>query len=307
MYQVDVTKPVPADRSEIFPPLALNSESLLWRYADQRMGLTGLAAGLLQLMHPGIGAGVVSHSNFFDDPWDRIFRSLPQIMSVIFEAPGEPAERAGRKVRNHHRRINGVDYLGRQYDALDPETYWFAHATFQYSVHEVAENYSFNRMTLPLKEQLYREGVEWYRRYDVPMDPVPPDYAAFVTKWSEVCTTVLEITPAADRALDIALNGSANLTILPTWTEPLQKYVITPVLRLTALGGMPPIVRDRFGLPWTLENQVELGILRQVIKRTWRFTPEWLRWGPQGVAGRQRERIERKLASIEADVSIEAA
>jgi uncharacterized protein (DUF2236 family) len=70
---------------------------------------------------------------------------------------------------------------------------------------------------------------------------------------------------------------------------------------------MPPIVRDRFGLPWTLENQVELGILRQVIKRTWRFTPEWLRWGPQGVAGRQRERIERKLASIEADVSIEAA
>jgi len=41
---------------ERFPAMPLGVSSLLWRYADQRMEFTGLTAGLLPLMHPGIGA-----------------------------------------------------------------------------------------------------------------------------------------------------------------------------------------------------------------------------------------------------------
>src|SRR5690606_38178715 len=42
-------------------------EQLLWRWAtDWRLGLTGLSNGILQLMLPGLGAGVAQHSDFFN-------------------------------------------------------------------------------------------------------------------------------------------------------------------------------------------------------------------------------------------------
>jgi uncharacterized protein (DUF2236 family) len=272
-----------------FAPMELGLDSLLWRWADQRMSLTGLTAGLLQLMHPHIGAGVIGHSDFFTDPWDRVIRSIPQILDVVYAGPG--AEAAGHKVRNYHRRIKGTDYLGRPYDALAPETYWFAHATFQHSVHQIADRFSHHRVTPEERELLYREGIEWYRRYGVTMDPVPPDHAAFVTKWSRYCTDELEMTPAAERVLDMSLQGKAeNLPGLPSWTLPIQRHLLTPIFRLTQIGGLPRIVRDRFGIPWTLQNQVELDLLERFVRRTWRFLPERARCAPQGIEARRRER-----------------
>ena len=56
----------------------LGPGSLLWSIAgDPRSLIPGTAAGIMQLMLPGLGAGVTDHSNFFDDPFDRIFRSIP--------------------------------------------------------------------------------------------------------------------------------------------------------------------------------------------------------------------------------------
>lgn len=304
MYQATTDGPV-----DPFPPIPLDSSTLLWRYADQRMGLTGLTAGLLQLMHPGIGAGVVDHSDFFNDPWDRVIRSIPQIMAVVYG--GDAAEAAGRRVRNHHRRIRGTDELGRPYDGLDPETYWWAHATFQHSVHQVAERFSHRRMTPELREQLYREGVEWYRRYDVSMAPVPPSYPTFATKWSVVCTAELEMTRAAERVLDMSLHGRAeHLPGLPEWTVPLQRTIVTPIFRLTQIGGLPKIVRDRFDIPWTLSDQVELDLLERLVRRTWGYLPPSVRLTPEGAAGRAREAAERAASELPAageDVSADAA
>ena len=96
----------------------LGPGSFLWRWAgDNRLGFTGLAAGILQLMHPGLGAGVVQHSAFFTEPWDRIFRSIPEIIGVIYDGP--EAEATGLRVRDYHRRISGTDDQGRRYSALE--------------------------------------------------------------------------------------------------------------------------------------------------------------------------------------------
>ena len=54
--------------------------SLHWRYAGEVRGyLLLVKAGLLQLMHPGLGAGVEHHSDFFAEPWERVLRSVPEI------------------------------------------------------------------------------------------------------------------------------------------------------------------------------------------------------------------------------------
>ena len=273
-------------------PRPVGPGSLLWRYAgDRRVGFTGLTAGLLQLLHPAIGAGVAQHSDFFRDPWDRIIRSIPQIMGVIYDPDGE---QIGRRVRDRHITIKGTDEAGRKYRALDPETYWWAHATFQWSAETGADRFDAHRLTRSERDELYLDGVEWYRRYGVSMKPVPPDRKAFQVKWDHVLTTVLEPNSAADRALDMALHSrSAELPFLPSWTRILQPLVISPVLRLTAIGGMPPVVRKRFAIPWRPDEELEYRMLQLAIRELFRNMPAAVRYGPVATKG-YRDRLARE-------------
>lgn len=271
----------------VWPSRPLDERSLLWRYAgDHRLALTGLSAGLLQLMHPAIGAGVAQHSSFFDDPWDRIIRSVPQILGVIYDpAP----EATGRRVRDYHRSIRGVDHLGRRYSALEPATFWWAHATFQYSVEQVIDRFDARRLRPAERQGLYLDGIEWYRRYGVSMRPVPPDHASFRAEWKRVCREVLEMTPAAERAVEMALRDrSLGAPFLPRWTRPLQPLIVTPLLQLTAIGGLPVSVKKRFGIPWRVDQEVEYRTLQLAVREWFRWLPDGLRHGPTAAQARRR-------------------
>jgi uncharacterized protein (DUF2236 family) len=274
-----------------FEPRPVGPGSLLWRYAgDRRVAFTGLTAGLLQLLHPAIGAGVAQHSDFFDDPWDRIIRSIPQIMGVIYEPDGEEI---GRRVRDRHTTIKGTDEAGRRYRAVSPETFWWAHATFQWSAETVADRFDAHRLSPTEREELYLDGVEWYRRYGVSMKPVPADRAAFQAKWDDVVANVLEHNTAADRAIDMALHSrTASLPFLPGWTRILQPLVISPILRLTAIGGMPPAVRMRFAIPWRPDEELEYRMLQLAIRELFRNMPAAGRYGPAATQG-YRARLAR--------------
>src|SRR3546814_18344374 len=114
-------------------------------------------------MHPAIGAALIEHSNFFDDPVDRVFRSLPRILGTVYDEDGYAT---GRDVRDVHRTIKGDDDgHGNKYHSLDPETFWWAHATFQFMAEQVADR--FDRHELPPDEraQLYPAGVTGSPRY----------------------------------------------------------------------------------------------------------------------------------------------
>ena len=275
-------------------PIDLGPDSLLWRWAgDNRLSFTGLSAGILQLMHPGLGAGVVQHSAFFTEPWDRIIRSLPEILGVVYDGP--EAETTGHRVRDYHRRIKGVDDQGRRYSALAPETFWWAHATFQFAVEGVVDRFDPHRLRDDEREQLYREGIEWYRRYGVSMRPVPATRADFGTVWDRSCTEVLEMTAAAERAIDMALHDKVtDMPGLPWWSVPIQREIITPLFRLTAIGGLPAPVRERFGIPWGAVEAAELKLLEVWVRETWRFMPRPLRWAPRAAEGWRREARDRR-------------
>jgi uncharacterized protein (DUF2236 family) len=269
------------------PVRPLGPGSLLWRYAgDRRLAFTGLTAGILQLMHPAVAAGVVDHSAFFTDPWERIMRSVPQIIGVVYS---EDPEALGRRVASYHRRIRGTDHLGRPYDALDPATFWWPHATFQNAVEQIADVYDHHRLTSGERERLYLDGVEWYRRYGLPMDAVPVDRTGFVEEWDRCAREVLELTPAAERVIDIALHDrTMDLVFLPGWTRPFHARFATPVLRLTAIGGLPAGVRSRMSIPWSEREEAEYRLLGAGIRGLWRLLPAPKRLGPTARAAISR-------------------
>jgi uncharacterized protein (DUF2236 family) len=280
----------------------LGPESLLWRWAgDTRIAFMGATIGLLQLMHPAIGAGVLEHSDFFGDPYGRVFRSLPRILGAVYDGP--ESDRTGREVRDFHRTIKGLDDHGRRYHALDPETFWWAHATFQYMAEQVADRFDRHRLTPDEREQLYQEGIEWYRRYGVSDRSVPADRAAFQEKWDFYCAEVLEVNAASSWVLD-SLRGAAlsaeplvppQLALLrPLAKTTLARHSVFRVVRMCAFGGLPPVVRERFGIEWSSVDAVALDGLELAVRNAWPIVPTTVRWQPRALEGWQRVRAEQR-------------
>ena len=305
MYQREAADPGPEqDRRRI----ELGPDSLLWRWAgDTRIAFMGATIGLLQLLHPAIGAGVLEHSDFFGDPYGRVFRSLPRILGAVYDGP--EANDTGRQVRDFHRTIKGVDEQGRRYHALDPETFWWAHATFQYMAEQVADRFDRHQLTPDEREQLYQEGREWYRRYGVSDRSLPPDRAAFQEKWDSYCTDVLEINAAASWVLHAlrqpVLSAEPLLPPQLALLRPLVKtgpvrYSVFRIVRLCGFGGLPPIVRERFGIEWSGVDAVALDGLELAVRNAWPFVPATMRWQPRALEGWQRVRAEQAAPAVEA-------
>jgi uncharacterized protein (DUF2236 family) len=277
----------------------LGPDSLLWRYAgDTRIAFLGGTIGLLQLMHPAIGAGVMEHSDFFGDPFDRVFRSLPAILGAVYDGPEAVA--TGRWVRDQHTSIQGVDADGRRYHALDPATYWWAHATFQFMAEQVVDRFDDRRLTPAEREQLYQEGVTWYRRYGVSERVVPADRAAFQQEWDRVCAEVLEMNDAVafvlrmlDKPLRLELPRPLGVLNPVLRRGPVARLVAVPA-RISAIGGLPPVVRERFDIPWTRSDQRQLDALELAVRKGWRFVPFSQRWQPRAQDGWKRVRAERR-------------
>lgn len=232
--------------------------SLLWGIAgDPRSLIPGTAAGIMQLMLPGLGAGVTDHSNFFDDPFDRIFRSIPVIWGSIFTVDDAEGDERGRGIRDLHKDIKGTDHHGERYHALDPDVFWWAHATFTWEYFRARELFFAVPLRRHQQEQLYAETVTWYRRYGLSDRPVPRDLDAFRARFDEICRHELEITPAVAWVLDPKKNPAATVareersTGAKAFVGNLATQASSELLRTMVYGVMPDAVRRRFDFRWT--------------------------------------------------------
>src|SRR5690606_29928376 len=174
---------------------------------------------------------------------------------------------------------------------LDPFTYWWAHATFQYMAEQVVDRYDDRRLTPDEREQLYQEGVTWDRRYAVSERAVPATRADFQVEWDRVCAEELEMNEAAEFVLGM-LRKPVRLDLprpLGVINPILRKRPIAKALRvpvwISAIGGLPPVVRERFDIPWSRTDQLQLDALELAVRKTWRFVPQSQRWQPRALAG----------------------
>lgn len=266
---------------------ALGPDSLTWRlFGDWRGVLIALWAGSMQNMHPQLGAAVERHSRFFEERWQRLFRSLYPIGGVVYD--GDRAERTGRQVRDYHRGISGVDSKGRRYNALDPATYFWAHSTFLMSIVVMCQ-YLGTPLTEPEKQQLYTEGVRWYAMYGMPMRDVPPNWASFQRYWDHMCAEVLEDNKATRDVLDLRrLDKPPLVRWLP---DPLWSPLRIPLargFRWLTIGMYPDSVRQRLGLSWSPWDERRLRLFGMVLRTIWRLVPPARRYHPRARAAWHR-------------------
>nr|WP_262485186.1 oxygenase MpaB family protein [Corynebacterium poyangense] len=104
----------------------LGPHSILWqRFGDWRSLFAAVLAGTLQVTQKDISRALVQHSNFFDNEVGHLVRSAFPIIRAVYED-----EDVGAMIRDFHREIKGTHTDGSRYHSMNPEPYYWAHATF---------------------------------------------------------------------------------------------------------------------------------------------------------------------------------
>lgn len=230
----------------------LGPDSLTWRYfADRRMLLLGPRAAVLQNMLPSLGQGVEDHSVWFAETLARLQRSIPPIYNTVF---GKDPATSGHEVRDFHRGIKGKlpeRYGGRHYSALNPDTYYWAHATFLEHLITCTDTF-IRRLSEEEKDQLVAESVTWYHRYGVsePAD-MPRTWAQFQAYWDDTLERRLVKHRTAAYGVGYATKGWPRPKQVPAPVWAVVSIPLNSASAFITIGGMPERGRDLLELPWS--------------------------------------------------------
>ncbi|WP_033332552.1 oxygenase MpaB family protein [Actinomadura welshii] len=273
----------------------LGPGSLTWRYfGDTRMLLVGPRAAVLQNMLPELGQGVLDHSVFFSETFARVKRSAGPILNTVYG--GERSAETGRKVRDYHRGIKGTMPDGSRYHALDPETYYWAHATFLDTMLYCVETF-IRPLTEAEKRRVYEESKTWFRMYGVSDRAMPDDWEEFQAYWKRMLDEVIAPHRTARYGVGYVTKG---LPAPPRVPAPLWRAVSPPldaVARFITVGGLHPRMRELLDLPWSTADERRYRRFAAAVRagnRVWPLLPEAVRYLPQARRAFRRARRDRR-------------
>ncbi len=240
----------------------------IWRvHADAAMFPGGLAALLLQSLHPLAMAGVAGHSGYKGDPWGRLQRTSHYLAVTTFGTVAD-AERAIETVRAVHGRVRGVAPDGRSYAASDPHLLRWVHAAEVRSFLSAFQAYAAAPLT-PEEADLY---VAQTARPATLLGAT--DLPATVAGLDDLVASYrpeLEGTPAAREATRFML------------LNPPVPLIARPGYALIAAGGvalLPPWARRALRLPLR-------GPGVAVATRAGAASAALVRWGMAGLEERR--------------------
>ncbi|HET7267595.1 MAG TPA: oxygenase MpaB family protein [Oleiagrimonas sp.] len=251
-------------------PGLFGPDSMTWKlHADfPSMMAGGLAALMLQMLHPLALAAVWDYSSFRDDILGRL-RSTTAFVGRTTYAPRVPAEEAITKVRRIHRHVVGTAADGRAYRADDPHLLNWVHCAECWCFLRAYETYCRGPLPTVMQDRYLRE-MAWVAEElgarDVPatVDELDAFFAGVRSelvcdaRTREVLRILGEIRlpiPMAGLSRNVFLGAAAAL--LPDWA--LALFGRTRLARVRdhaaaqSLKVVAPSIRDAMaegGLAW---------------------------------------------------------
>ncbi|MFD9497837.1 oxygenase MpaB family protein [Streptomyces sp. NPDC060035] len=262
------------------PPSAATAPlrgSAAWRYfGDLRNLLIAPQLLLLQVAHPVVGAGVEDHSDFRAEPWQRLWRTVSSLHTVIYG--GQAAATAeGARLRRVHKPMKGTDNQGRRYHALNPEAYHWVHATLvrgAYDGHRI-----FGKGFSAEETEVYYRGMRDVGRiWGLGDHHLPPDWEAFCAYYDEMVGERLELNQSVlDVLNELRSPQKPPVRWLPgaLW-RPVGAKAAHYALLVT-VGTLPPVLRERLGLDWSPRQERSLRRFARLVRVLLRLVPPPLR------------------------------
>jgi uncharacterized protein (DUF2236 family) len=239
-------------------------DSVTWRVnREGALLLGGGRALILQVAHPLVAAGVADHSNYREDPWGRLYRTLDVTTRVIFGST-DTAEEAAERLWNVHGRVRGVTTesggrypKGTPYDAREPDLLTWVWATLVDTSLLVYSRY-VGSLTVVERNAYYDEQKLLAEKFGIPPGHVPETYGDFNHYFDEML--------AGDRiAVTDALRDVVDATVRPEL--PFVAKPLVEALNLATVGMLPAGLRTDLGLPWG-PNRERLFAASRTLGRT---------------------------------------
>ena len=252
--------------------------SASWQVDREALLLAGgTCALLMQLAHPAVAAAVAEHSDFRDDPFGRLRRTVTASYAVVFGSTPR-AERAIRRINAIHGVVSGrVPETGQPYQALDPDLLLWVHATLVDTALRVYERY-----VAPLPpaagEAYHDEARRVAIRLGVPASVVPPTLVDLRARMAAMLETgEVQVTPTA-RML-------APSVLYPSRAMP---RLLWDAAHLVSFSVMPPAIRAGYGIPWSKARDRGMRRVAAVSRRMLPLVPAALRHVPHARTAERR-------------------
>jgi len=158
------------------PDALIAADSVAWRVHGDltTMMAAGIAALLLQMLHPAALAGVWDHSDFESDMLGRLRRTA-RFIAVTTYAERAQGEAMIARVKAIHDRIDGTLPDGRAYSANDPATLAFVHVAGALCFLDAYVRFVAPRMACADQDRYFAEVAGTARALGA--DPVPASRA----------------------------------------------------------------------------------------------------------------------------------
>ncbi|WP_333573733.1 oxygenase MpaB family protein [Sphingomonas sp.] len=235
-------KPVERSADGLFTP-----DSVIWRVHGDvtTMMVGGVAALLLQMLHPAVLAGVWDHSKFRHDMLGRLRRTA-RFIALTSYASRDEAEAAIARVRGIHHHIRGTLPDGTPYSADDPRLLAWVHVTEAASFLDGWIRYAEPGMLRGDQDRYFAEFAQVAEALGA--EPVPRSRAeaqALITamrgelrhdeRTREFARLLLE-QPAPNLATKPfqAMTFAAAIDLLPGWARQMHR-LSTPALAAPAV------------------------------------------------------------------------
>lgn len=244
----------PAGDAGLFGP-----RSVLWRVHCDTPGMLtgGIAALLLQSLHPLAMAAVDQYSDFRSDPLGRLNRTAG-FVSVTSYGSTPAAEEAIARVRSLHTRISGTAPGGRPYSAADPHLLTWVHTAEATSFLRGYQVFGSAPLTPAEQDRYLAEAATVARRLGA--EGVPASVcevrAYFAGIRGELAPTEAALSatrflrrfgdgPAENTAVRILFNGA--LSLLPPWAaqalELKRPFLVSSCLDRPAAQALGAVLR----------------------------------------------------------------
>jgi uncharacterized protein (DUF2236 family) len=231
-------------------------------HGDASMFVGGLAALLLQSLHPLAMAGVDQHSGFRGDPWGRLARTSHFLAVTTFGSAAD-AEAEVAQVRAVHRRVRGRAPDGRPYSASDPHLLSWVHVAEVAMFLGAYQRHGSGRLSPDEADEYVAQSAVVTKALgavDVPATSAEvratlDDYRPELRSTPEARSTARYLIaspplPWTLRGLYLPLAGAA-VALLPRWARWPLRLPWLPVTEATVLraGGEAVTRTIRWALP----------------------------------------------------------
>jgi uncharacterized protein (DUF2236 family) len=252
-------------------------DSVTWRVNREGVLLVGGGTALiLQLAHPLVAAGVSQHSNYREDPWGRLYRTLDLTTKIVFGSSAT-AEEASARIRHTHGRVRGKSSeeggaypAGTPYDARTHELVMWVHATLVHTSLLVYQRY-VKPLTIAEQRTYYEEQKLLGEQFGVPVEHQPASFAEFNEYFDDMLAgDRIAVTDALRDVVDAVMNPD-----LPFLARP-----VVEAMNLATVGLLPEELREELGLPWGPNRRRLYEASRVVLAAALPVLPKLLREFP---------------------------